>query len=108
MRSSRRINLSASALQDYLPDGGPRRPIPRAACERCALLRLRFAGDICLSDDPGHRRVSYDRFARRRRRAGMVIAATPTITQKSPIRVVGAGLSPRNAAPMATPIGTRR
>src|ERR1700687_2620392 len=39
--------------------------------------------------------------------AGIVIAATPTTTQPSPIHAVDLRLSPRNTPPSATPIGTR-
>jgi len=41
-------------------------------------------------------------------RAGIVIAATPTTTQPSPIHAVGDRLSPSNSTLIATPIGTRR
>ena len=41
-------------------------------------------------------------------RAGIVIAATPTTTQASPIHAVEVNCSPRKTTPTATPIGTRR
>ena len=41
-------------------------------------------------------------------RAGIVIAATPTTTQASPIHAVEVNCSPRKTTPTATPIGTRK
>jgi hypothetical protein len=41
-------------------------------------------------------------------RAGIVIAATPTTTQASPIQAVELNCSPRKTTPNATPIGTRK
>ncbi len=41
-------------------------------------------------------------------RAGIVIAATPTTTQASPIQAVELNCSPRKTTPTATPIGTRK
>ena len=41
-------------------------------------------------------------------RAGIVIAATPTTTQASPIQAVELSCSPRKTTPTATPIGTRK
>src|SRR4051812_31420606 len=42
------------------------------------------------------------------RRSGIVIAATPTTTQASPIHTVELNCSPRKITLAATPIGTRR
>jgi hypothetical protein len=41
-------------------------------------------------------------------RAGIVIAATPTMMQTRPIPAVPLNVSPRKTAPMPTPIGTRK
>ena len=41
-------------------------------------------------------------------RSGIVIAATPTTTQPSPIHTVELNCSPRKITPAATPIGTRK
>ena len=69
---------------------------------------VRCAGN----EDPCHprnlSRSPYSDVAAYPLRAGTTIAATPTITQTSPIKVVGASVSPRKTVPMATPIGTRR
>jgi hypothetical protein len=40
--------------------------------------------------------------------AGIVIAATPTTTQASPIHTVELSCSPRKITPAATPMGTRK
>ena len=40
--------------------------------------------------------------------AGIVMAATPEMTNKRPTMAMGDRLSPRNTTPIATPIGTRR
>ncbi len=41
-------------------------------------------------------------------RLGSVMAMTPAMTQTNPIHAVPETVCPRNATPMATPIGTRR